>query len=139
MYNPKQSGFFPLVQLKVEEGISNEDREFYLGLETLEEKVKWIHAMPRISSDHQDNILKNIVKPDFGIKSKEKSVSNRETGNAQFYAGNFKQAQILYSVAVFTAPAPSKAQFLPFSHSNLCNFQYKQKTWFFLLIFIFTK
>ena len=77
--------------------------------------------MPRISSDHQDNILKNIVKPDFGIKSKEKSVSNRETGNAQFYAGNFKQAQILYSVAVFTAPAPSKAQFLPFSYFNCYN------------------
>ena len=87
--------------------------------------------MPRISSDHQDNILKNIVKPDFGIKSKEKSVSNRETGNAQFYAGNFKQAQILYSVAVFTAPAPSKAQFLPFSYFdfyNACNLCFFKKT-----------
>ena len=29
-----------------------------MGLETLEEKIKWIHAIPRISSDHQDNILK---------------------------------------------------------------------------------
>ena len=45
MYNPKQSGFFPLVQLKVEEGISNEDKEFYLGLETLEEKIKVIEYL----------------------------------------------------------------------------------------------
>ena len=80
-----------------------------MGLDTLEEKIKWIYALPRISSDHQDNILKTIVKPDFGLKSKEKSLSNRETGNTQFYVGNFKQASILYSVAVFTAPEPTKA------------------------------
>ena len=80
-----------------------------MGLETFEEKIRWIYALPRISSDHQDNILRHIVKLDYGQKSREKSVSNRETGNAQFYAGNFKQAAILYSVAVFTAPAPSKA------------------------------
>ena len=53
--------------------------------------------------------LKEIVKPMFGTKSKEKSIQNRESGNAQFYAGNFKQAQMLYSVAVFAAPPPSKA------------------------------
>ena len=76
-------------------------------MDTLEEKFQWIYKLPRVSSDHQDNLLKQIVKPEFGKKSAEKSKANRERGNAQFYAGNLKQAQILYSVAVFAAPPPS--------------------------------
>ena len=42
----------------------------------------------------------------YGDKSEGKSEVNREAGNAAFYSGNFRQAQILYSIAVFTAPPP---------------------------------
>jgi hypothetical protein len=41
-----------------------------------------------------------------GDKNKAKSEENREAGNAAFYSRNFRQAQILYSMAVFTAPPP---------------------------------
>lgn len=108
MYNPKQTGFFPLIQLKIEESLSQTEKSEYLKLPSLEDKIQWLNKLPRVSSDHQDNILKAIVKPNHGVKSKEKSVQNREAGNSQFYAANFKQAQILYSMAVFSAPAPSK-------------------------------
>lgn len=108
MYNPKQTGFFPLIQLKIEESLSPQEKSQYLNLTSLEEKIKWLNNLPRVSSEDQDNILRAIIKPNYGLKSAEKSVKNREAGNSQFYAGNFKQAQILYSMAVFTAPAPSK-------------------------------
>ena len=31
------------------------------------------------------------MKPNFGEKSVEKSTTNREAGNAQFYSGNYRQ------------------------------------------------
>ena len=34
---------------------------------------------------------------------------SRESGNDAFRTGNYKQAQILYSIAVFTAPTTYKA------------------------------
>ena len=34
-----------------------------------------------------------LLKPNFGEKSSEKSTSNREAGNAQFYAGSFRQVR----------------------------------------------
>ena len=69
MYNPKQQGFFPLIQLKIEEGLSPEDKQQYLTL-NLSEKIQWIHDLPRFSSDHQDNVLRNILALDFGYKKK---------------------------------------------------------------------
>ena len=118
MYNPKQTGFFPLIQLKVEEGLSQQEKDYYLGLPSLEEKLKWIYKLPRLSSDHQDNVLKGLTKLDYGLKSSEKSKKNREAGNAQFYAGNIKQAQFLYSVAVFTAPTNSEDLALAYANRS---------------------
>ena len=37
-------------------------------------------------------------------QSRDKSEGNREGGNSSFYSGNYRQALILYSIAVFTAP-----------------------------------
>ena len=39
MYNPKQTGFFPIIQHKIEEGLSQQEKDFYLGLPSLEEKL----------------------------------------------------------------------------------------------------
>ena len=122
MYNPKQTGFFPIIQLKVEESLSTQEKEDYLKLETLEDRIRWIHKLPRVSSDHQDNVLRQLCKPDFGKKSKEKSIANRENGNAQFYAGSYKQALILYNIAVFTAPEFSKGKrFRPDVNIDSCS------------------
>ena len=38
------------------------------------------------------------------LQSRDKSEGNREAGNSSFYSGNYRQALILYSIAVFTAP-----------------------------------
>ena len=38
-----------------------------------------------------------LLKPNFGEKSAKKSTSNREVGNAHFYAGNFKQVRDSHS------------------------------------------
>ena len=69
MYNPKQQGFFPLIQMKIEEGLSVEDKQNYLTLD-LSQKIQRIHDLPRFSSDHQDNVLRNILALDFGYKKK---------------------------------------------------------------------
>ena len=121
MYNPKQTGFFPLIQLKVEESLSQQEKDLYLNLPSLEEKLQWMYKLSRLSSDHQDNVLKGILTLDFGIKSSEKSKNNRERGNAQFYAGNIKQAQFLYSVAVFTAPTQSEDLALAYANRSARN------------------
>jgi hypothetical protein len=34
-----------------------------------------------------------LMKPNFGEKSAQKSESHRETGNAHFYAGNYRQVR----------------------------------------------
>ncbi len=120
MYHPDQRGFFPIIQMKIEEGLSDEDKAEFLSLSRLEEKVAWIHKLPRVSSDHGDNIFREIVRLDYGTKSREKSIQNREAGNAQFYVGNYKQAQILYSVAVFTAPAKSEDFSLALANRSAC-------------------
>ena len=69
MYNPKQQGFFPLIQMKIEEGLSVEDKQNYLTLD-LSQKIQWIHDLPRFSSENQDNVLRNILALDFGYKKK---------------------------------------------------------------------
>ena len=69
MYNPKQQGFFPLIQMKIEEGLSPEDRQQYLTL-NLSQKIQWIHDLPRFSSENQDNVFRNILELDFGSKKK---------------------------------------------------------------------
>ena len=38
------------------------------------------------------------------MQNRDKSEGNREAGNSSFYSGNYRQALILYSIAVFTAP-----------------------------------
>ena len=69
MYNPKQQGFFPLIQLKIEEGLSPEDKQQYLTL-NLSEKIQWIHDLPRFSSENEDNVLRHVLQLDFGCKKK---------------------------------------------------------------------
>ena len=69
MYNPKQQGFFPLIQMKIEEGLSPEDKQQYLTL-NLSQKIQWIHDLPRFSSENQDNVFRNILELDFGSKKK---------------------------------------------------------------------
>jgi tetratricopeptide (TPR) repeat protein len=114
MYHPKLKGFFPCLELKWETEMSDQEREAFRNLATLEDKIKLIHRVPFVSS-----LLDKLVKLNYGEKSKEKSVQNREAGNAQFYAGNFKQAQILYSVAAFKAPKPGpKSNDLALAYAN---------------------
>ena len=120
MYNPKLAGFFPLIQLKFEEGLSEAEKAQYLGLANLEDKIRWLHKLPRISSGDNDNVLHAILRPEYGSKTRQKSAENREAGNAQFYAGNFRQAEILYSVAVFKAPSDSKDLSLALANRSAC-------------------
>ena len=69
MYHPKQQGFFPIIHLKIEEGLSQDEKNYYLGL-TLTEKIEWIYNLPRLSSTNEDNIIRELMKLDFGTKSK---------------------------------------------------------------------
>ena len=48
------------------------------------------------------SIFKDLLKPLYGEKNSKKSAEKREAGNAQFYAGNYRQALMLYSVAVYS-------------------------------------
>ena len=50
----------------------------------------------------------------------EKSEKQRESGNAQFYVGSYKQAQILYSSAIFTAPSDSLDLALAYANRSAC-------------------
>ena len=59
-----------------------------------------------------------IIRPMFGDKSKSLSEEHRESGNAAFYSGNFRQAQILYSIAVFKAPRAEEGQTLALALAN---------------------
>ena len=99
MYHPDTRGFFPLIQVKVEESLSKVELDKFKIL-SLEGKLAFVSKLEPVKK-----IFKEIVQLDYGNKkNKEQSIKNREAGNAQFYAGNYKQAQLLYSVAVITAP-----------------------------------
>ena len=58
------------------------------------------------------------------IKAKESEVQ-REAGNAQFYAGNYKQALILYSMAVFRSPKNAESMALALANRSACLQQMK--------------
>ena len=95
MYHPKQSGFFPLIQLKIEEGLSPEDKQNYLKLNLLE-KIQWIYDLPRFSSENEDNVLRQLCKLDFGIKSKASFLKN--TNAAIGFHSLFTQCKKCYEL-----------------------------------------
>eukprot|EP00095_Tigriopus_kingsejongensis_P011484 maker-scaffold626_size122949-snap-gene-0.33 protein:Tk11484 transcript:maker-scaffold626_size122949-snap-gene-0.33-mRNA-1 annotation:"set and mynd domain-containing protein 4-like" len=106
MFAPNRKGFMPVIYNKFEHVLAPEVRAAFLGLKTNEERLKFFLELPHlIHGDERD--LMFLIRPVHGDKNDTKSVENREAGNASFYAGNFRQAQILYSSAVFWASEKS--------------------------------
>lgn len=106
MFCPKKKGFFPYLSIKIQESLSPEEKNAFGNLSNLRDRIKFVLSLPRLSSQHEDNLFK-IIKPIYGEKSKDTSQQNREAGNSAFHAGNYRQCLVLYSVAVFTAPIRS--------------------------------
>ena len=102
MFCPKRQGFFPIIFQRVLDSLSPEERSQFAEYKTLEERITFIWGLYRVES-----IFKELIKPLYGEKNATRSNEKREAGNAQFYAGNFRQAQIMYSIAVFCAKVSS--------------------------------
>ena len=93
MFCPKKKGYFPFLTAKIKESLSVEEKANFAALKTLEDRIKFVLSLPRLSSNFEDNLFK-IIKPFQGEKSREKSEENREAGNASFHSGNYRQAQV---------------------------------------------
>lgn len=93
MFCSKKKGYFPFLAQKIQESLSVEDKSTFASFKTLEDRLKFVLSLPRLSSAYEDNLFK-IIKPLRGEKSKEKSEENREAGNASFHSKNYRQAQV---------------------------------------------
>ena len=106
MFCPKRQGFFPIIYQRVQDSLSPEELSDFGKCSTLEERIVFVWGLYRVES-----IFKELLKPLYGDKNNTRSAEKREAGNAQFYAGNFRQAQIMYSIAVFCAKVSSNEEF----------------------------
>ena len=97
MFCPKRQGFFPIIFKRVQDSLSPEEVSEFERCSSLEERITFMWSLYRVQS-----IFKELLKPLYGEKNSKKSAEKREAGNAQFYAGNYKQALMLYSVAVYS-------------------------------------
>ena len=113
MFCPKRQGFFPIIYQRVQDSLSPEEISEFEKCSTLEERIVFVWGLYRV-----DSIFKELLKPLHGEKNNSRSAEKREAGNAQFYAGNYRQAQIMYSVAVFCAKISSNDDFNITNDSN---------------------
>ena len=102
MFCPKRQGFFPIIYQRVQDSLSPEEISEFEKFSTLDERIVFVWGLYRV-----DSIFKELLKPLHGEKNNSRSAEKREAGNAQFYAGNYRQAQIMYSIAVFCAKVSS--------------------------------
>ena len=107
MFNPKRQGFFPIIFKRVQDSLSPEEISKFEKCETLEERITFVWGLYRVES-----IFKDLLNKYCGEKDNHRSAEKREAGNAQFYAGNYRQAQMMYSVAVFSARISSNDKFI---------------------------
>ena len=114
MFNPKRQGFFPIIFKRVQDSLSPEEISEFENCKTLEERITFVLGIYRVESTFKDLITKY-----YGEKDNKRSGEKREAGNAQFYAGNYKQAQMMYSVAVYSAKISSNDDFKINKDSNL--------------------
>ena len=114
MFCPKRQGFFPIIFQRVQESLSPEELSQFASFATLEERILFLWGLYRVEST-----FKQLLKPLYGDKNGDRSAEKREAGNAQFYAGNYRQAQIMYSVAVFCAKISCNDDFVINNNSNL--------------------
>jgi tetratricopeptide (TPR) repeat protein len=106
MFCPKRQGFFPIIYQRVQDSLSPEEISEFEKCSTLEERIVFVWGLYRV-----DTIFKELLKPIYGEKNSSGSAKKRDAGNAQFYAGNYRQAQVMYSVAVFYAKISSNDEF----------------------------
>ncbi len=107
MFCPKKKGFFPLLLMRAQESLSASDRAaFSSATATHEERL--VRLFSAAGCGACANLLDAVVAPapHRGEKSGVRSQQNRTAGNEAFAAGSLRQAQILYSCAVFVAPSP---------------------------------
>ena len=108
MFCPKRTGFLPVLWVKFEAGLSEDEKATFSKLNTPVERLDFVLDQPRISSEQEDGLFQGLKEPIHGQKSAEASAEKREAGNVAFYDGRFSQALILYSLAVFQAPHAGK-------------------------------
>ena len=113
MFCPKRQGFFPIIYQRVQDSLSPEEVSEFEKCSTLEERIVFVWGLYRV-----DSIFKELLKPLYGEKKSSRSAEKREAGNAQFNAGNYRQAQMMYSVAVFCANISSNDEFKITNDSN---------------------
>ena len=113
MFCPKRQGFFPIIFQQVQDSLSPEEISEFANCTTLEERIIFVWGLYRVES-----IFKKLLNPLYGEKNDKLSAEKREAGNAQFYAGNYRHAQLMYSVAVFRAKISSKEDFVINNDSN---------------------
>lgn len=113
MFSPERQGFFPLVFQRVKDSLSPEEFCKFSSFKTLEERIAFVYDLYRVKS-----IFKDLIKPLYGEKNGARSAEKREAGNAQFYAGNYRQASMMYSAAVFCANISSNQNYLIQNDSN---------------------
>ena len=106
MFNPKRQGFFPVIFKRVQDSLSPEEISDFEKCSSLEDKISFVWGLYRVES-----IFKDLITKYYGEKDNKRSAEKREAGNAQFYAGNYRQAQMMYSVAVYSAKISSDDDF----------------------------
>ena len=106
MFCPKRQGFFPIIFQQVQDSLSPEEISQFASFTTLEERIIFMWNLYKVEST-----FKKCLYPIYGEKNAKRSAEKRDAGNAQFYAGNYHQAQIMYSVAVFCAKISSNDDF----------------------------
>ena len=113
MFCPKRQGFFPVIFQRVQDSLSPEEISEFERCATLEERIVFVWGLYRV-----DSIFKQLLIPLYGEKNDISSAKKREAGNAQFYAGNYRQAQIMYSLAVYAGKISSNEDFKVNKDSN---------------------
>ena len=58
MFNPKRKGFFPVLLVKVQQSLSEEEKNRFAGLTSPEERIKFVLGLSRVNSENEDNLFK---------------------------------------------------------------------------------
>ena len=60
MFNPKRKGFFPVLLVKIQNGLTEEEKNEFAGLGSNAERVKFVLQLERVASRHEDDLFKVI-------------------------------------------------------------------------------
>ena len=113
MFCPKRQGFFPIIFQRVQDSLSPEEISEFSSCSTLEERISFVWGLYRV-----DKIFKELLHPLYGERNESRSAEKREAGNAQFSAGNYRQANLMYSLAVYCAKISCNDEFKINNDSN---------------------